>query len=51
MTGARSDVVDLLPALDIFAMSSLFEGLSIALVEALAMGLPAAATRVAACRR
>jgi glycosyltransferase involved in cell wall biosynthesis len=46
LTGVRSDVVDLLPALDIFAMSSLFEGLSIALVEALAMGLPAAATSV-----
>jgi glycosyltransferase involved in cell wall biosynthesis len=46
LTGARTDVIDLLPGLDIFAMSSLFEGLSIALVEALAMGLPAAATRV-----
>jgi glycosyltransferase involved in cell wall biosynthesis len=44
--GSRADVDELLPALDVFAMSSLHEGLSIALVEALAAGVPAVATRV-----
>jgi glycosyltransferase involved in cell wall biosynthesis len=37
-TGNRSDAIDLLPAFDIFAMSSDFEGLPFALLEAMATG-------------
>lgn len=44
--GSRNDVQTLLPAFDVFALSSLFEGLSIALVEAMAAGLPCVATDV-----
>lgn len=44
--GSRDDVPDLLPAFDVFCLSSLHEGLSIALVEALAAGVPAVCTRV-----
>jgi len=44
MTGSRGDVPDLLPAFDIYASASLFEGLPIALVEAFAAGLPVVAT-------
>jgi glycosyltransferase involved in cell wall biosynthesis len=45
-TGMRDDVPHLLPAFDVFTLSSRFEGLSIALVEALAAGVPAVATAV-----
>lgn len=45
-TGTRDDVQSLLPAFDVFALSSRHEGLSIALVEAMAAGLPCVATRV-----
>jgi glycosyltransferase involved in cell wall biosynthesis len=45
-TGSRDDATDLLPAFDLFVLSSRFEGLSIALVEALAAGVPAVCTRV-----
>lgn len=39
-TGVRSDVVDLLQAMDVFVFPSLYEGLSVSLIEAQASGLP-----------
>lgn len=44
--GDRSDVHDLLAGLDIFALSSVSEGYSVALLEACAAGLPIVATDV-----
>ncbi len=44
--GARDDVSTLLPALDVFALPSLTEGLSIALLEACAAGLAVVASEV-----
>ena len=38
--GVRSDVADLMQAMDVFLFPSLFEGLSVASVEAQASGLP-----------
>jgi glycosyltransferase involved in cell wall biosynthesis len=46
LLGHRTDVADLLPAFDVFAMSSLFEGLPCAIVEAMASDVPVAATAV-----
>lgn len=46
IAGQRSDVADLTPAFDIFAMPSRTEGLSIALLEAAATGLTLVATDV-----
>ena len=45
-TGMRDDVQDLLPAFDLFVLSSLHEGLSIAIIEALAAGVPVVSTGV-----
>jgi glycosyltransferase involved in cell wall biosynthesis len=45
-TGSREDVQELLPAFDAFALSSRHEGLSIALLEAMAAGVPCVSTRV-----
>jgi glycosyltransferase involved in cell wall biosynthesis len=46
LVGNRSDVAALLPALDVFAMSSLYEGLPCAVVEAMMCGIPVVATAV-----
>lgn len=45
-TGRRDDVQELLPALDVFALSSLQEGLPLSLLEAMATGIPCVATAV-----
>ena len=45
-TGSRKDVLELLPGFDVFCLSSQFEGLSIALVEAMATGVACVATAV-----
>ena len=39
-TGVRSDVCDLMQAMDVFVFPSLYEGLGVVLVEAQASGLP-----------
>ncbi|MFB7475986.1 glycosyltransferase [Kitasatospora sp. NPDC056184] len=44
--GSRADVPALLPALDVFTLSSRQEGLPVALMEAMTSGLPAVVTRV-----
>lgn len=46
MLGARSDVDVLLPGFDVYVQSSLYEGFSNTIVEAMATGLPIIATRV-----
>jgi sugar transferase (PEP-CTERM/EpsH1 system associated) len=44
--GWRRDASQLLPALDVFVLSSLSEGISLALLEAMAAGVPVVATGV-----
>lgn len=44
--GARADVALLLPMLDVFALSSTTEGISLTLLEAMSCGLPVVATAV-----
>jgi glycosyltransferase involved in cell wall biosynthesis len=46
LAGDRDDVARLLPAFDVFALSSLWEGLPCSLVEAMTCGIPAVATAV-----
>ena len=45
--GARRDLGDLLASIDVFVMSSLWEGLPLSMVLAMGAGLPVVATRVA----
>ncbi len=44
--GQRRDLENLLPACDVFVLSSISEGLSFAILEAMACALPVVATRV-----
>ena len=44
--GVRDDVAQLIPGADVFMLSSLSEGVSVTLLEAMAAGLPIAATDV-----
>jgi glycosyltransferase involved in cell wall biosynthesis len=46
VVGYRDDVPEILAALDLFALSSLWEGLGRALTEAMIVGVPVAATAV-----
>lgn len=45
-TGERSDIPELLQSMNIFVMSSLYEGMSNAIMEAMLSGLPVVATDV-----
>lgn len=46
LTGFRDDAVRVLAACDVFTLASAWEGLPVALMEALALGLPVVATNV-----
>jgi glycosyltransferase involved in cell wall biosynthesis len=46
LAGYRRDVRALLPALDVYVNSSIFEGVSLTILEAMAAGLPVVATSV-----
>ena len=46
LTGFRNDTKNILRSLNIFVMSSLYEGIPMALLEALALGKPVIATNV-----
>jgi len=46
LLGVRSDAIRLLGACDVFALASLWEGLPLAVMEAMALGIPVVATKV-----
>ncbi len=46
LAGERDDVLEILPAFDVFAMTSRYEGLPTAVVEAMMCGVPVVATAV-----
>jgi glycosyltransferase involved in cell wall biosynthesis len=46
LAGERSDVLEILPALDVFTLPSRYEGLPTAIVEAMVCGVPVVATAV-----
>lgn len=46
LAGERDDVAELLPAFDVFALPSRYEGLPLAVVEAMLCGVPVVATAV-----
>jgi len=46
VTGVRGDVHDLVGELDVFVLTSLWEGLPLAMIEAMAAGVPIVASRV-----
>lgn len=48
--GRRTDIPEILPALDVFVLSSLSEGLPLTVLEAMAAGVPVVATDVGALR-
>jgi glycosyltransferase involved in cell wall biosynthesis len=50
ITGPRSDVPQILAASDVFVLSSLWEGMPLSLLEAMAAGCPAIATDVGGVR-
>jgi glycosyltransferase involved in cell wall biosynthesis len=46
LAGERADVLEILPAFDVFALPSLYEGLPTAIVEAMICGVPVVASAV-----